>query len=81
MLNELEATKKIVIGMKQVIKAAKMGQLEKAYIAADADEFIKNKLLDEFKQNNVTYETADTMKHLGEACRIQVGAATAGILK
>lgn len=81
MLDELKKTSKIVIGTKQVLKAGKAGQLEKAFVAEDADSFIKNKLLDELSQNGVPLEYAATMKELGEACGIQVGSAAAGILK
>lgn len=79
MLEDLKKSH-IVIGTKQVLKAAKAGQLKKAYVAEDAEGFIKNKLLDELKQNHVAIEMVATMKELGEACKIQVGSATAGIL-
>lgn len=80
MLEDLRKSQKIVIGTKQVLKAAKAGQLKKAYVAEDADSFIKVKLLEELKQNHVAVEMVADMKELGEACRIQVGSATAGIL-
>lgn len=80
MLEDLKKSQKIVIGTKQVLKAAKTGKLQRAYVAEDADSFIKVKLLDELKQNNITVEMVSTMKELGEACRIHVGSAAAGIL-
>ncbi len=81
MLDELQKTQKTVIGTKQVLKAGKAGQLAKAFVAEDAEGFIKNKLLEELAQCNVAVEYAATMKELGEACGIQVGSAAAGILK
>ena len=80
MLEDLKKAPDIVIGTKQVLKAAKAGQLKKAFVAEDADSFIKNKLQDELTQNGVAFETVATMKELGEACRIQVGSAAAAIL-
>lgn len=81
MLDDLKKTTHIVIGTKQVLKAGKSGQLAKAFVAEDADSFIKNKLKDELNQYGVAIENAASMKELGEACGIQVGSAAAGILK
>jgi large subunit ribosomal protein L7A len=81
MLDELKKTHRIVIGTKQVLKAGKAGQLVKAFIAEDADSFIKNKLQTELSQYGVAMEATASMKELGEACGIQVGSAAAGILK
>ena len=80
MLDELKKAQKIVIGTKQVLKAAKAGLAVKAFVAEDADGFIRSKLAEELQKAGVPCEAVATMKELGEACRIQVGSAAAAIL-
>jgi large subunit ribosomal protein L7A len=81
MLEELKKAQNKVIGLKQVTKAAKAEKLAKVYIAEDADGFIKSRLLEDIGKCGLTPVMVPAMKELGEACGIQVGAATAGILK
>jgi large subunit ribosomal protein L7A len=81
MLEELKKAQNKVIGMKQVLKAAKAENLKVVYVAEDTDSFVKTRLLEEIQKCGMTPEMVPAMKELGEACGIQVGAATAGILK
>ncbi len=80
MLERLKDDNK-VIGIKQSLKAVEGGIVEVAFVAADADE----KVVKDFKElcvkNNIEIIYADTMKQLGKACGIDVGAAVACILK
>ncbi|WP_094549364.1 ribosomal L7Ae/L30e/S12e/Gadd45 family protein [Petroclostridium xylanilyticum] len=79
MLDELKNAKKIV-GIKQAVKAAQNGNVRKAFIAKDAEE----KVVGSFKQicssNSIEIEYVDSMKELGKACGIDVGAAVAVIV-
>ncbi|MGE5496229.1 MAG: L7Ae/L30e/S12e/Gadd45 family ribosomal protein [Burkholderiales bacterium] len=72
---------KRVVGLKQVQRFARLGKLEKIFIAKDADEHIIEKLLALCGKHSIPYEKAYTMHQLGNACRIEVGSACAGILK
>ena len=81
MLDELAAAKRKVAGAKQVIKAARNGDLAVAYIAEDAESHIKKEILAALQKNDVRYELAFAMKDIGHACGIEVGSACAGILK
>lgn len=80
MLEVLKESNKI-IGVKQTTKALNQDQVKTLYIAQDADEHLIDKLKEVANTNSVEIIYADTMKELGRACGIDVGAATAAILK
>ena len=69
------------IGTKQTLKAIEKGIVEIVYIAKDAEHKVTNPVADFCKQKNITVEYVDTMAELGNACGIDVGAATAAILR
>jgi len=70
----------IRVGTKQTIRMVELGQAIEVYIAQDADSRITSKvvLLCEDKGVKITY--VDTMKNLGKACGIDVGAAMVAIV-
>jgi len=70
-----------LVGTKQVLKAAAAGRLSRVYLAEDVDAFLSNKLLTVCRENGVEVITVPTMRELGAACNIDVGAACAGLLK
>ena len=79
MLDELKTQRKVV-GMKQLRKALKNGQILRVFLAQDADPRLTDPLAEECTQLNVELIEVPTMKELGTACGIAVGAAAAGIL-
>ena len=81
MLEKLAEQDKRVVGIKQVSRAIKAGELEKVYIAQDADEELKKALLKETEAAGILYEFVAQKKKLGALCKISVSAACAGILK
>lgn len=70
-----------VVGAKQVKKALEKDRVKMVYFAQDADRHVIDPLREICTQKGIPVETAETMKELGEACRIDVGAATVAILK
>lgn len=70
-----------VIGIKQVTKAIKRGQAKKIFIAADAEARVTEPLIEIAKAQDVLLETLATMKELGAACGIEVGAAAVAVLE
>ncbi len=70
-----------VIGIKQVAKAVKRDSVQKVFIADDADAVILKALIDSCAEQSVELEHVETMKELGTACGIEVGAAAAAILR
>lgn len=80
MFEELADSRKVV-GFKQVSRSIKAGELERVYVAQDADEELKNELLAVAAASGVVCVMAPGKKRLGELCGISVSAACAGILK
>lgn len=70
-----------VIGIKQVTKALKRGQAKKIFIAADAEARVTEPLVKIANARKVLTETLSTMKELGAACGIEVGAAAVAVLE
>jgi len=79
----LEALKNTshVIGIKQVMKAVNKGTAAQVFIADDADERVTRPLLELCAGQNVKTVRQVTMKELGAACSIEVGAAAVAVLK
>lgn len=80
MLDTLKSAKKAV-GIKQSIKAVENNNVKKVFIAADAEERVVGKLKELCEKNSIELVTAESMKALGKACGIEVGAAAACLLK
>lgn len=80
-MDELKSSKKRIIGLKQTIKAIKEDRVTKVYIAKDADDSIKNNILEVCSGKNLQIVYVNTMKELGEACGIEVKASTASLQK
>lgn len=65
------------VGIKQTIKAIEKGSVKIVYIAKDADERVVGKIVELCRKGNIQLKYVDTMKSLGKACNIDVGAAVA----
>ena len=81
MLTELENAPKKVAGVKQVRRALEDGRAVRLFLAKDADPQITGPLAEQAGARNVEVCWADSMKALGRACGIAVGAAVAAIEK
>lgn len=79
MLDELKTQRKVV-GVKQLRKSLKSGQVIRVFIAANADPRLTEPLEEECVRLGVELIVVPTMAELGKACGISVGAAAAGIL-
>ena len=80
MLEELQAKEKVV-GVKQSRRAIRDGLARQVFLAADADPSLTAPFLQECAARDVPVATAWTMRELGQAAGIQVGAAVAVLLK
>lgn len=70
-----------VIGIKQVAKAVKHGNVRQVFIAEDAEKRIVEPIEMLCREHNVPREQAASMKELGQACGIEVGAAAVAVLE
>lgn len=78
---ELDSNAEIRVGIKQSSRAIAEGKAMKVYVAKDADVSIIEKILELATIHQVPVELVESMRMLGKACKIDVGAATAVILK
>ena len=79
MLTQLTASEKVV-GAKQVKRALKDGRAKKVFWAENADPRVLQPLIQEAVRKGVPLQQVSTMKELGDACGISVGAAVAALL-
>ncbi len=68
---------KIAVGAKQMRKAVTSGRARRVYLAQNADPAITEPLAALCRQNGISYAWVKTMKDLGDAAGIEVGAAAA----
>ena len=74
MLNELTRADKVV-GVKQARRALASGQAKRLYLAKDADPQLTEPLERQAAERGVEVVWAESMKALGKACGIAVGAS------
>ena len=72
---------KKVVGIKQSIKAIKSGEAKAVYTATDAEAKLIEPVVKLARENSLEVHYVNTMKDLGKLCGIDVGAATAVLLK
>ena len=71
----------IIVGTKQTVRALKDGKVREVVIAEDADETIVRKVVEAANEARVPICKVDSMKKLGKACKIEVGAAAVAIIR
>lgn len=71
----------IIIGTKQAVKALKSGTVTELVVATDADPRAVSKVVQTAKELDVQITYVDSMKKLGKACKIDVGAAAVAITR
>lgn len=79
MLDELGQARKVV-GLKQTVKSIEEGKACKIFLARDASPNIYNRIVTLCSVRGVEIEFVDTMKLLGDVCKIDVSAAVAAIV-
>lgn len=76
----LHAEGTLVVGTKQTLKAVETGKAAEVFVAQDADPRMINRIVQLCSQKGVKLTEVDTMRNLGKACGIEVGAAMAARL-
>ena len=71
----------MVVGAKQIRKALNSGRALKIFLAENADPAITEPIEAMCKLNSVDYAWVKSMADLGRACGIEVGAATAAVVR
>ncbi|MFC5700961.1 ribosomal L7Ae/L30e/S12e/Gadd45 family protein [Cohnella faecalis] len=71
----------VKIGTKQTIKTVEQGDAAEVFVAQDADPRTVARVIQLCEQLGVKLTYVDTMRNLGKACGIEVGAAMAAIIR
>ena len=79
-LEKLKRAEKVIVGMRQTLKAIENDMALAVYIARDAEEKITGPAVRYCTEKGIPLFYVDTMSELGKACNIKVGAAMAAIL-
>jgi len=70
-----------VVGIKQLRKAIGKDEIRRIFLADDADPAVTEPVETLAGSQGIPVTRIPTMKELGQACGIAVGAAAAGLLK
>ena len=79
MLSELKNSPKLV-GVKQLRKAVGRGEIRRVFLAEDADPALTEPVERLALEQGIPITRVHSMKELGQACGIAVGASAAGLL-
>jgi len=77
----IQGQSRLIIGTKQTLKAMKNGEVSEVFLADDADKQLTEKVADVANELDISCHHVDSMKKLGTACGIDVGASTVAIKK
>lgn len=70
-----------VVGLKQVLRGLDANRLSAVYLADDAEEHIRSRVIERCRMRNVPVIPAESMSVLGCAAGIDIGAAVAGVVR
>ena len=80
MLSELKNSPRVV-GVKQLRKAVGRDEIRRVFLAEDADPAVTEPIERLAACKTIPVTRVRSMKELGQACGISVGASAAGLLK
>lgn len=76
-IQELKAAKKKVVGIKQTLRAIDKNSVTRVFVARDAENRVLSPLLSRCEEQGIPVIWVDTMREIGRACGVDVGAAAA----
>jgi len=83
LLNDLSDLKNspMMVGIKQSRRSLDEGKVDRAFVAQDADAHIIHPFMEDCKVMGVEIVAVESMKELGHAAGIDIGAAVVVVLK
>ncbi|MCY7797210.1 50S ribosomal protein L7ae-like protein [Bacillus spizizenii] len=78
--DKVSQAKSIIIGTKQTVKALKRGSVKEVVVAKDADPILTTSVISLAEDQGISVSMVESMKKLGKACGIEVGAAAVAII-
>jgi large subunit ribosomal protein L7A len=79
-IKELKTANRVV-GIKQLRRALRDGTAQIVFLADDADPWMRDEIMALCSSAGISLVRVNSMKELGAACGISVGAATAAVLR
>jgi large subunit ribosomal protein L7A len=77
---KVKQANRLSIGTKQTAKMIESGKAIEVFVAEDADPKLTAKIVSLCQKQGIPITYLDSMKQLGKACGIEVGAAVAAAL-
>ena len=77
----IDNSSKKLVGLKQVLRGITDGTVWCVIVSSDCEEFIKERLHAEARGKDVSFKKGPQMAELGQAVRIDVGAAVVGLMR
>ncbi|WP_078415004.1 50S ribosomal protein L7ae-like protein [Priestia abyssalis] len=77
---KVSQAKEVIVGTKQTVKALKNGRVKEVFVAKDANLEIIQKVIQAATELQTPICYVDSMKKLGKACNIEVGASAVAII-
>jgi large subunit ribosomal protein L7A len=71
----------VIIGTKQTVKALKDGKAKELIVASDVETKVITNVVKLAHELNIPVTYVDSMKKLGKACGIEVGASAVAIIR
>ncbi|ASB91664.1 50S ribosomal protein L7ae-like protein [Bacillus sp. PS93] len=78
--DKVSQAKSIIIGTKQTVKALKRSSVKEVVVAKDADPILTSSVVSLAEDQGISVSMVESMKKLGKACGIEVGAAAVAII-
>lgn len=78
---KVKQAKHLSIGLKQTLKAIEQNKVQEIFVAKDADKKLTSKIIKCGNEKKIAIIYVDSMKQLGKACGIDVGASTVAVLE
>ncbi|SDO96584.1 large subunit ribosomal protein L7A [Paenibacillus sp. yr247] len=78
--DKVKQAKNISVGTKKVTKTVEQGKAIEVFVSKDADPRLTINLVTLCSQKGIPVTYVDSMKMLGKACGIEVGAAVAAVV-
>ncbi|ACX52625.1 hypothetical protein Adeg_1530 [Ammonifex degensii KC4] len=77
----ISQARKKTVGSRQTLKAVERGQAKVVFVAADAESWVTEPIVQAAKERGIPVEVVPSMKELGRACGIEVNCASAAVLE
>ncbi|OEF96410.1 ribosomal protein L7Ae-like protein [Vulcanibacillus modesticaldus] len=78
---KVKQAKRLSVGLKQTLKAIEQGKAQEVIVAKDADQRLTSRIIQYSEERKIAISYVDSMKQLGKASGIDVGAAAVAVLK